>query len=441
MLNEIVINDGLFGGAALAGVNRRQAGGAFQMGTGALSFADILLMLFAKGPMNPGQDGQETLLPSKEDEPSSEESVLKTYAPAVLGYLGLINNPVIINNESLARETAPEIATLVKSGMDIELFLSSVADTGLLDRIKSEALPILRQVQIVDQAFEAVTAVREPAEPKPALFVQAPETQVESPVPRAAREIAAKPAAAPLITEPQENYEAETPERPEAPGRDEILSVSFRRTGTASEARPWEELQRSVGEVKFRLSRGREEKSLPDEAVQGIKAAEVLSLKQTERTAPAVEEPEAPQRNYGIPEQIGTGILRRLREGKSEFTMRLRPERLGVITVKLIEESGKMTLRIEAARMETARLINRDLPALREAVGPMQVEVQEAVTAMPEPSQPGFYQLGTGGQQQFANNQPFNKGRSEPPAYELEPDPEEMPARPILASLGFDRYV
>ena len=249
MLNEIVINDGLFGGAALAGVNRRQAGGAFQMGTGALSFADILLMLFAKGPMNPGQDGQETLLPSKEDEPSSEESVLKTYAPAVLGYLGLINNPVIINNESLARETAPEIATLVKSGMDIELFLSSVADTGLLDRIKSEALPILRQVQIVDQAFEAVTAVREPAEPKPALFVQAPETQVESPVPRAAREIAADGTRRRSAhNRPQGNLGRLNNFRAACmpQGGTRFFPLAFGRNRHRRPRKTWEELQRSV---------------------------------------------------------------------------------------------------------------------------------------------------------------------------------------------------
>lgn len=68
-------------------------------------------------------------------------------------------------------------------------------------------------------------------------------------------------------------------------------------------------------------------------------------------------------------------------KGTSEFTMKLNPEHLGEITVKLLERSGKMVLSITAASEQTVKLLNGDLAALREAVRPMQVEVREAVVS------------------------------------------------------------
>lgn len=105
-----------------------------------------------------------------------------------------------------------------------------------------------------------------------------------------------------------------------------------------------------------------------------------------------------------ISSQIKTGINNCIASGKSEFTVKLQPESLGEITLKLIRENGKTTLTITTASAGTAKLINDDLPALKEAVAQMNVHV-EAVTHAGEAQQGGMQfgnmtQQFTGQQQQ-----------------------------------------
>ncbi|MEA4896242.1 MAG: flagellar hook-length control protein FliK [Oscillospiraceae bacterium] len=112
-----------------------------------------------------------------------------------------------------------------------------------------------------------------------------------------------------------------------------------------------------------------------------------------------------------VMEQITDGIRQNLSLGKSEFVIKLKPEALGEITVKLVEEAGKTTLSITTASAQTAKLINNDISALRNAVAPMNVEVQYAVTASNETAGGSMQQFNMSGQQfagqQFAGQQSF----------------------------------
>jgi len=442
MLSDIVITDGLFGSAALAGLDRRQAGAVSQAGPGALSFADVLLMLLAKDPLSPNLDGQVPLLQADEDEPDLGDGVLQANASVVLSSLGLIGNQGIINFNDFNDVIPAGTASPVVSGTDIEGFVNSAADLWLLDRLKSETLPFLSQVQPSDLSFEEEAAIREPVEQNDAPSAGASELKAEGAVPEVLRGPAAKPIAARFVVELREANGPENSELEEAIKGDKLVSLSLRRSDGPSEESAWEELRSTAGEARFRISRGREEKSLSEEAAQSLRAAEGLGPTRSEQPETA-DEPQKIAQSFGLARQISTGIAQRLREGRSEFVVKLRPEKLGAITVRLIEESGKMTLRIEAARAETAKLINSDLSSLREAVSPMQVEVHEAVTAAPESSQAAFHQLGAGWQQQFANNQPFNRDRDATlsHSYEFKAEPEDAPARPVLISTGFYRYV
>jgi len=424
MVNGIAFNDGPVRSSAVSRADRPLAEGAAQAGFGVLSFADILMMLFSPDKLKLAAEGEAVQIPVENSEEDFAEDAANLYAPALLGSLGLINNLEFVDvpgNEGAAREALPEIGALAGNGTDAAGQINSASDAMLLGRLESEAL---------NQLYEQRELSAEE------LLAEIGEAKLQ-------RAFEMKTALAKAASAFRSAEEA--PERPEAEGRSEVISVSYRGTSAAPEAGPWDELRRTVGEVKLGLGRGREEKSPYDEAVKNLRAPEGLSAKQTEAFAPAAEETEASEataRDYGIAEQIRTGLAQRLGEGKNEFTMKLRPEKLGEITVKLIEESGKMTLRIEAARSETARLINSDLTALKEAVGPMQVEVHEAVTALPEPSQQLFYQFGAGGQQ-FANNQQFNRGWGVHYSYAPEGEPEEVSAleRQTLINLGLDRYV
>lgn len=80
-----------------------------------------------------------------------------------------------------------------------------------------------------------------------------------------------------------------------------------------------------------------------------------------------------------IVKQVTQQMQLNLEKGSSEFTIRLRPENLGEITVKLVQKDGAMTLLLAADNENTKKLLNTNLEALREAVRPMQVEVREAV--------------------------------------------------------------
>lgn len=121
--------------------------------------------------------------------------------------------------------------------------------------------------------------------------------------------------------------------------------------------------------------------------------------------APVAEKAEQLARHATVLDQLKAEIPARLAAGKTDFTMKLKPERLGEITVKLVEESGEMTLRITTASSETARMINSDLSALREAVKPLHVVVQEALPGAPPELANGAAQQNAAGQQ-FANGHP-----------------------------------
>ena len=110
-------------------------------------------------------------------------------------------------------------------------------------------------------------------------------------------------------------------------------------------------------------------------------------------------------------DQITDGIKQNISIGKSEFSIKLTPETLGEITVKLVEEAGKTTLTITTANEQAAKLINKDLDALREAVAPMNVEVRYAVVSTNESAGGSMQQYNMTGQQfagqQFAGQQSF----------------------------------
>ncbi len=81
-----------------------------------------------------------------------------------------------------------------------------------------------------------------------------------------------------------------------------------------------------------------------------------------------------------VAEQVQQGLTTNLEQGETAFTIRLNPENLGEITVKVQEVDGKTTVHLYTASEETARTINNELHALREAVKPMAVEVHEAIS-------------------------------------------------------------
>lgn len=102
-------------------------------------------------------------------------------------------------------------------------------------------------------------------------------------------------------------------------------------------------------------------------------------------------------------QQIQTGITANLAEGKTEFTMKLTPEGLGELTVKLVEDAGKTVLHITASSVQTQKLLTSEIDNLRTVMRPYQVEV-EPVTVQSK-AEAGRQFSGQLGQQAFGEHQ------------------------------------
>ncbi|MGN1480975.1 flagellar hook-length control protein FliK [Porcipelethomonas sp.] len=77
-----------------------------------------------------------------------------------------------------------------------------------------------------------------------------------------------------------------------------------------------------------------------------------------------------------VDKQVLRGVSENLEQGKSEFTVKLKPEGLGEILVKLVSDSdGKMLLTMVASSEKTAELLNRDLASLQSTLSQHNVEI------------------------------------------------------------------
>lgn len=104
-----------------------------------------------------------------------------------------------------------------------------------------------------------------------------------------------------------------------------------------------------------------------------------------------------------IADQLKTGILENLRQGKNEFVVKLKPEGLGEITVKLTESKNEVALRIVTSSAAVGKMIANEVNALQNALRPLRAQVQEIVT-VPAAQESAAQAMLTGGQgeQQFA---------------------------------------
>lgn len=81
-----------------------------------------------------------------------------------------------------------------------------------------------------------------------------------------------------------------------------------------------------------------------------------------------------------IAQQLRTGILNNVANGKSEFVVKLEPEGLGEITVHLLDDKSKISLSIMVADPQTAKLISNEVATLQNALRPLQAEVHQIMT-------------------------------------------------------------
>lgn len=91
-----------------------------------------------------------------------------------------------------------------------------------------------------------------------------------------------------------------------------------------------------------------------------------------------------------IVQQLKKGILENTAKGKNEFVVRLKPEGIGEIVVKLAEDKSRISLSIFTASTQTAKLISDEVATLQNALRPLHAEVQQVVVT-PSNEQAALY--------------------------------------------------
>lgn len=142
-------------------------------------------------------------------------------------------------------------------------------------------------------------------------------------------------------------------------------------------------------------------------------------------------------------EQVRKGVFEQAFSGKEEFTVKLKPEGLGEITVKMVEKEQGITLQIITSNPQVAKMLVSELGALQNALRPYHAEVQQVVS-QPQPSGEGTL-AGGFANQDFSGHQhgAFAQQPAQTPWSAWEPggEPPLEVDDPILADTGLDAYI
>lgn len=75
--------------------------------------------------------------------------------------------------------------------------------------------------------------------------------------------------------------------------------------------------------------------------------------------------------------QVKTGIERGMQKDLQQFTIKLKPEGMGEILVRMVLAGGKISMSIGVSNIETQRLLNSEMLNLKEMLQPLNAEVSE----------------------------------------------------------------
>lgn len=139
---------------------------------------------------------------------------------------------------------------------------------------------------------------------------------------------------------------------------------------------------------------------------------------------------------HHVMEQVETGIKDNLSLGKNEFVVKLKPEGLGEITVKMVEAESKISLSIVTSSPQVAKLINGELAGLRETLRTYNADVHEVVS-----QSDAFYSMAQNGQfaQQDSTRQFQQFGRPHSQSMPLNFDENEFDEAILTQSMAPDR--
>ncbi len=119
-------------------------------------------------------------------------------------------------------------------------------------------------------------------------------------------------------------------------------------------------------------------------------ALDVESLQQQVNSAQPLRTPivttgnAAPALPAPLANQMAEGIQTGLQTGAQEFSIKLMPEGLGEVTVKLKHANDGLQLTLVAKSAETQRMLAAEIDQLRDSLRPLRIEVQQVLTSRQE---------------------------------------------------------
>lgn len=211
-----------------------------------------------------------------------------------------------------------------------------------------------------------------------------------------------------------EQLQQAVPQQPQAERRDTEWDEMLRTLSTAwqesedgeslAPERPMEQLQFASAVRQVREQLAERPRAVKEETRQPLDIEALQEAVDSRQYVPEniTARQEAPELR-DIADQLKTGILENLRQGKNEFVVKLKPEGLGEITVKLTESKNEVALRIVTSSAAVGKMIANEVNALQNALRPLRAQVQEIVT-VPATQESAAQAMLTGGQgeQQFA---------------------------------------
>lgn len=158
-------------------------------------------------------------------------------------------------------------------------------------------------------------------------------------------------------------------------------------------------------------------------------------------TPAAVAENTTPLDAQEILSQIKTAVTQHDQGGTTDFTIKLSPEGLGEITVKLLADGEKMTLSLTATNANVQRLLGSELNNLRDIMRPYNVEVSQVVQTN-EAQNMNMQQFGQqSSQHSYTGQQQNNAFYAYAPEYGESAVNSEQPQTVVLPGSALDAYI
>ncbi len=190
--------------------------------------------------------------------------------------------------------------------------------------------------------------------------------------------------------------------------------------------------------------------AITDETLDAAMGQQAAANKVFETTKATESGKEATLDTADLLSQIKSTSSKILVSGKQEFVIKLKPEGLGEITVRISENGGKLALSMVTSSLEVEKLLNSQLGTLRDALRPYHTEINSIsteqapeLTSQPKEGSSPFSQQQSGfADQSFRhdqeNDKPLAIGRG------LQIHPEALSGNQgsnVVASSILDQYV